>query len=94
MRKSELAEVLRSCLPTIRMLDNVNIGVIKVGDDLIYLKRRYGAEIGEFITWEDNRGFNGDYKELYGKNVIFSLSLLSIRGKEAVTKYLDELKKG
>lgn len=94
MNKSELAEVLRNCLPSKRMLEKVNYGVVKVGDELIYLKKREGAEEGDFITWKENRGFEDSYNELLGKSAIFSLSLINERGIKAINSYLANSSRG
>lgn len=94
MNKSELAEVLRNCLPSKRMLEKVNYGVVKVGDELIYLKKREGAEEGDFITWKEKRGFEDGYNELLGKSVIFSLSLINERGIKAINSYLANSSRG
>lgn len=89
MNKQELVEELRLSLPSKRMLEIVSNGAIQMYGDLILLKRREGTSLDNFIKWEENKGWQHDYQEIHGKNVIFSLSLFDIRGQQAILKYLE-----
>jgi hypothetical protein len=92
MNKEQLIEVLRTSLPSRRMLEVVNIGAVKVGDELIILKQRpnYDLVEEEMITYSERHDMYHSYKELIAKSVIFHESLISIRGKKAIHDYMIE----
>lgn len=90
MNKTELIQELRVSLPSRRMLEVVNIGAVKVGDELIVLKKRpyYDVIEEDMIIYNEHHNMHHDYKELIAKSVIFDSSLIGRRGKEVIKNYL------
>ncbi|MBU5262071.1 hypothetical protein [Bacillus atrophaeus] len=89
MTEQELIKELRMSLPSNRILEVVRNGAIQVYGDLIFLKKKDEADSSDFIKWEENKGYNYDYRELQGKNVIFGHTLFNERGKEALKAFLE-----
>lgn len=89
MNKEELIEELRLSLKSKIMLELVKNGAVKICGDYIFLKRRDGTDFCNPIKWEENKGFQYDYKEIHDKNVVFSFSLFGDRGQKAVMKYIE-----
>lgn len=92
MNKEQLIEELKNSLPSRKMLEVVNIGIVKIGDELITLKNRpcYEFKEVEAITYNESHDMNHDYREILAKTVIFSNSLIGLRGKRAIEKYIME----
>lgn len=94
MNKQELIEELKYSLPSKRMLDVVNVGAVRVGNEYVILKQRPGHEfkLEESIHFVENIGLKHDYKEILGKSVIFSGNAIGYRGHEAIEKFLESKK--
>jgi len=92
MNKTELIEELRMSLPSRRMLEVVNIGAVKVGDELIILKQRPNYDVIEenMIAYNERHNVYHNYKELLAKNVIFNTGLFGFKGREAIKNYLTK----
>lgn len=90
MNKEQLIEVLRTSLPSRRMLEVVNIGAVQVGKELIILKQRpnYDFKEEEVITYAERHDMNYPYRELLAKTVIFDNMLINRRGQDAIMQYL------
>lgn len=90
MNKQELIEELCYSLPARRMLEVVNVGAVKVGDEYVILKQRPGYEFKpeNSIIFVKDLGWKHDYKEILAKSVIFSGDAIRRRGYEAIAKYL------
>lgn len=87
-----LKRELRTSLPSPRMLNVVDMGVIDIGDELIILKNRHDHKpIKELLTPynEIQYDMGHKYKEILGENVIFDKELLSRRGKLAIMNYIE-----
>jgi hypothetical protein len=86
----ELVEQLRFSLPR-RMLEQVSVGVIKLGDELIVLKNRYDHQPIESLleVYDEYHGIHHDYSELRGKSVIFNEKILGTRGTRAIIEYIE-----
>jgi hypothetical protein len=88
---NHLKEQLRFALRSRRMLEVVNVGVMKLGDELIVLKNRYDHQPMEelMITYSEEHEMGHDYKELLGKSVIFDEKLFGRRGQKAIQQFIE-----
>ena len=89
MDRQELAEILRTSLPSKRMLEVVSIGAVKVGSKLIILKQRpsYEFKEDEAVLYSERHDIGHHYKEIQAKTVIFDTKLLNLRGQEAIKEF-------
>jgi hypothetical protein len=85
-----LKEQLRFAIPSKRMLEVVNVGAIKLGDELIVLKNRYDFNPIEelMITYDEKHEMGYEYKEILGKSVIFDEKIFGRRGQKAIMDYI------
>jgi hypothetical protein len=85
-----LKEELRYSLPRI-MLERVNVGAVKIGEELIVLKNRYDfrPSESELELYKEYHGIHHDYSELTHKSVIFDNSIIGIRGTRAIMEYIE-----
>lgn len=94
MEKKELIQELIYSLPSKRLIEVVNVGAVRVGNEYVILKQRPGYEfkLEESIHFVENLGWQHDYKEILGKSVIFSGNAIGNRGVEAINKFLESEK--
>ncbi|QHJ03719.1 hypothetical protein [Bacillus sp. AM1(2019)] len=94
MNKKQLVEVLRTSLPSKRILDLVDLGIVQLLGEPLLLKVRSGYSLSQtgLIEWNENKGCHYNYNELSGKKVIFGFNAFNRRGQEAIEKYLATYK--
>ena len=92
MDKKQLIEVLETSLLYKRLMEVVNVGAVKVGNELFILKQRPSFEFkeDEAILYGEHHDMHYHYRDILAKTVIFDHSLFNIRGQNAISEYLDK----